>query len=56
MQDPELRLDVLLVDIEEFARIQTRLRQDQVLRFDIPLLDTEAFANIQQKKPGKTKG
>ena len=39
----------MLVDTEEFVRIQTRTRQDPGLRLDVLLVDTEEFARIQKR-------
>ena len=46
MQDPGLRLDILLVDTEEFIPILKITRQDSVLRLDVQLVDTKEFARI----------
>ena len=53
MQDPGLRLDIPLVDTEEFSRILTITRQDSVLTLDVKLVDTEEFARIQKKEQAR---
>ena len=42
-------LDILFVDTEEFAHIQTRPGHDTGLMLDIPLVDTKKIAHIQTK-------
>ena len=44
-----MKLDVPLVDTEEFARIQTKTRQNPGLRLEVPLVDTEELARIQTR-------
>ena len=41
-----MRLDVPLVDTEEFDRIQRRMRQNLGLGLGDPLVDTEEFTSI----------
>ena len=46
---PRLRLDVPLVDTEEFAHIQTRTRQDPGQRLEVKLVYTKEYNRIQTK-------